>query len=221
MTVKPYCQINGVTIYNGDSYKLLPEIVADAVVSDPPYGIDGAGKVQMRGKVTSTDYVNDQKTEIDWVALVRADILFAFTDAKKTSHFIGSAEQAGYRFKHSFVWDKGDSGINPRGNFVNCYETALYFRRGEAKWHGGGAVPNLYRKNRCPAPFHPTQKPVEVMAYIINAITPEAGVVLDPFMGSGSTLVAARLEGRKAIGIELNERYCEIAAKRLEQKVLF
>jgi len=67
--------------------------------------------------------------------------------------------------------------------------------------------------------LHPTQKPVELMAWILRMI-PDAPVVVDPFMGSGATLVAAKLEGRKAIGIEIEERYCEIAAKRLAQGVL-
>lgn len=68
--------------------------------------------------------------------------------------------------------------------------------------------------------LHPTQKPVELMTWCIHK-TKDTGIILDPFMGSGTTLVAAKLEGRQAIGIELEERYCEIAAKRLEQGVLF
>jgi site-specific DNA-methyltransferase (adenine-specific) len=67
---------------------------------------------------------------------------------------------------------------------------------------------------------HPTEKPVSLLRYLVEKHSPDAGLVLDPFMGAGSTLVAAKRCGRRSIGVELNEHYCEIAAKRLEQEVL-
>ena len=67
---------------------------------------------------------------------------------------------------------------------------------------------------------HPTQKPEELFRWCLS-FAPDAKTIFDPFMGSGTTLVAARLEGRRAVGVELEERYCEIAAKRLSQQVLF
>jgi DNA modification methylase len=73
------------------------------------------------------------------------------------------------------------------------------------------------RKDRGDGNTHPTVKPTDLMRYLCRLVTPPGGIVLDPFMGSGTTLVAAKLEGRKAIGIELEEEYCEIAAKRLAQ----
>ena len=73
------------------------------------------------------------------------------------------------------------------------------------------------KKDRSEGNIHPTVKPTDLMRYLCRLVTPPGGIVLDPFMGSGTTLVAAKLEGRKAIGIELEEEYCEIAAKRLAQ----
>ena len=69
--------------------------------------------------------------------------------------------------------------------------------------------------------MHPSPKPVEIMAQILKVVTPAGGLVLDPCMGAGSTLRAAADMGRRAIGIEVEERYCEIAAERLRQKILF
>lgn len=78
-------------------------------------------------------------------------------------------------------------------------------------WHGPCGAGKSAR-------VHPTQKPLELMAWCLNFVAP--GTVLDPFMGSGTTLVAAHQLGRRAIGIELEEKYCEIAAQRLAQNVL-
>jgi DNA modification methylase len=66
---------------------------------------------------------------------------------------------------------------------------------------------------------HPTQKPLPLMRWCLT-LAPDAQTILDPFMGSGTTLVAAKLEGRKSVGIEISEKYCEIAANRLRQRVL-
>jgi DNA modification methylase len=91
--------------------------------------------------------------------------------------------------------------------------------------NSGGASRFFYvakasKKERGKGNDHPTVKPLQLMRYLVKLVTPPDGTVLDPFMGSGTTLEAARNLGRKAIGIEIEERYCEIAAKRLQQEVL-
>ena len=88
-------------------------------------------------------------------------------------------------------------------------------------WNGGGTTPNYFT-----APFvsggriHPTQKPIGLMSHLIQLMSNEGDLILDPFMGSGTTLEAAKQNGRKSIGIELDERYCEAAALRLSQETL-
>jgi site-specific DNA-methyltransferase (adenine-specific) len=82
-------------------------------------------------------------------------------------------------------------------------------------------MPNILAVHPTDNNNHPTEKPVALVSTFIGLITQPGEIVLDPFMGSGTTLLAAKLEGRRAIGIEIEEKYCEIAANRLRQKVLF
>lgn len=90
------------------------------------------------------------------------------------------------------------------------------------KWYGGNKVPNLIRIPKIipSATDHPTPKPPELASAFIGYHTQKGETVLDCFMGGGSTLVAAKRLGRKAIGIELEEKYCEMAAKKLSQSIL-
>lgn len=220
----PYYSDDGVTIYNGDAFELLPSLVGvDAVVTDPPYGLMAKpGKVQMRGAVVDLDYGDwDYAVDHGWIALLPPSVssIVAFHDTGQATAIADAAARSGFRIKHYAFWDKGDSGINPRGNFVSAVEQCMYAVRG-GKWHGSGADPNIFRFRRSPTPLHPTQKPVEVMAWLVTKTTAPGACVLDPFCGSGSTLVAAKNRGRRAIGIERQEKYCAIAATRLSQSVL-
>jgi site-specific DNA-methyltransferase (adenine-specific) len=96
------------------------------------------------------------------------------------------------------------------------HELILHFVKGTARFHSamhGNVldVPRMDHRQR----EHPTQKPIQLMQCLIETTTPSGGVVLDPFAGSGTTLAAAKLLGRRAIGFERDERFCEIAAKRI------
>jgi site-specific DNA-methyltransferase (adenine-specific) len=222
--VRPFYDHAGIQIFLGDCRHVLPNITAEVIVTDPPYGLlDRDGKIHMAGGVVGDAAWGawDESASWDWVALCReVTAAVVFHDHKDAGRAVAALAAADLPLRQFLYWDKGDSGINPRRNFVNCVEQAVYARRGTTPWNGGGATPNIFRFNRGPTPFHPTQKPVEVMAWIIRAVTDRESVVLDPFMGSGSTLVAAKLLGRKAIGIEMSEDYCRIAVRRLQQEVL-
>jgi site-specific DNA-methyltransferase (adenine-specific) len=130
----------------------------------------------------------------------------------------------GIPLRQIITWDRGTGiGVNER-HFASCYEWVLLFAKPEFRLlshsvSGGGDVWRLgmeHQETGHPAPF-----PVSLPMRALSASWYQRGVTaLDPFMGSGSTLLAAKRLGHKAIGIEVNEAYCEIAARRLEQSVL-
>ena len=125
-------------------------------------------------------------------------------------------------FKQMVVWDKGGLGMG--WHYRRNYETVLVGEKPGAacKWYGGNSVGNVIRIPgiKPTEDMHPTPKPRALMQLFIGWHTEPGDLVLDPFMGGGTTLDAAKYMGRKAIGIELDERWCEIAAKRLAQEVL-
>jgi site-specific DNA-methyltransferase (adenine-specific) len=132
-------------------------------------------------------------------------------------------DSKGLSFFHSVIWDKSARGIGMGWRFRRDYEMVMVSHRkgGKLAWaEDAEAVSNIVRfyipNNR----LHPNEKPVDLPLHFIRLTTEIGGMVLDPFMGSGTTLRAAKDLGRKAIGIELEEKYCEIAARRMGQEVL-
>ena len=213
----PYYDHGGITIYHGDCREILPELEpVDLVLTDPPYGIgEAAGKNKSRGCLaTSQDF-----GEESWDDEPIDDALLQQVMAAGHRAIIFGGNY--YVLPPSscwLVWDK-DNGAT---DFADCelawtnlkqaVRKIKYRWQGMLQEHGGKD-----KEHR----WHPTQKPVPVMAWCIRQAqnTSNAATIVDPFMGSGTTLRAAKDLGRKAIGIEIEEKYCEIAAKRLGQEV--
>ena len=127
-------------------------------------------------------------------------------------------------FFQAVVWDKSARGSGLGWRYRRNYEFIMvgHPKNGKLGWADEEvAVPNITRIAPEPNHLHPTQKPPSLVAQFIHWHTRKGDLVLDPFMGSGATLVAARELGRKSIGIEMDERYCEIAAERVQQGLLF
>ena len=224
--MKPYYEDESVRLFHGDCLEVTDWLEADVLVTDPPYGIgwstnaswknaQGGGGHRSTGQATSI--ANDKDTASrdaalqswgDKPAAVFGDILnhrpegavHVLISAKPIDAGIRGA-RAGRRKDVEGIyllgpWPVGvggESSILRTGGLV-AGPTGVSFRAG-----------------------HPHAKPLDVMGEVVGLLP---GVIADPFAGSGSTLVAARNLGRKAIGVELEERYCELIAKRLSQGVL-
>jgi len=215
--MKPYYEHAGITIYHGDCREVLPELaMADLVLTDPPYGINAANEMSACAGTQSVGQFAPRRTydSGDW------DL--EPPDAATMAAIIARA-------KHSIIWGGNYFGLpRARGWLVwdKC-NGATTFADGELAWTNLD-IPVRIRRHLWSGAFrkgheergpHPTQKPLELMAWCLG-FDLDAKTILDPFMGSGTALVAAKQLGRRAIGIEIEERYCEIAAKRLSQEVL-
>lgn len=209
--VKPYYDHAGIKIFLGDCRSMLPLIKADLLCTDPPYGI---GEARSNNPSRSALAVSRDYGIADWDDATPADWLFGLMrEVTEWQVIFGGNYFPLPPSRCWLVWDK-QNGAN---DFADCELAWTNFdkavRRLVWMWHG------MLRENNEPR-FHPTQKPVNVMRWAIQNAPPEIESVLDPFMGSGTTLVAAKALGKTAVGIEREEKYCEIAAKRLSQEVL-
>jgi site-specific DNA-methyltransferase (adenine-specific) len=132
-------------------------------------------------------------------------------------------DSQGLAFCHATVWDKSGRGPGMGWRFRRDYEFVMVAHRagGRLAWaNKDTAVSNIFRVTPPRNENHPTEKPLQLVRNFIRLTTSVGDLVLDPFMGSGTTLRAAKDLGRRAIGIELEEKYCEVAANRMRQRVL-
>lgn len=212
----PYYEDGAVTIYHGDSREILPTIEGDVLVTDPPYGLDAAhnsgGK---KGRITP----KERRVVPEWDRdLVVRDEVLALWGAGPAAVF-GSItrERPPDALQRPLVWDKGEAVGMGDTTFPWRPNYELIWIMGDG-WTGRRTSSILRYPINPTGRVHPNEKPVALMVAIL--LKAPAGVVVDPFAGSGSTLVAAKYLGRPAIGIELDERWCEAAALRCQQEVL-
>lgn len=218
--MKPYYQDDSCTIYHGDSLDVLPTVEADALVTDPPYGV-GLGKTSgsggKHGLVRNAYSVYEDSYE-NYVTTVVPIIQAALSVVRRGAVFIGPHLQEMPKASAiGGVYVPAGAGRHPWG-FKTFLPVLLY---GTAPNLHRGAQPNTIRSSAVAEKSdHPCPKPLSWMVWLTGLVSLPTETILDPFMGSGTTLRAAKDLGRKAIGIEIEERYCEIAAKRLAQEVL-
>ena len=211
-------EIGNATLYLGDCINILPTLdKVDAVITDPPYGInENSKKVESRQRKVggNSKSMADQRDygDFDWDKSPPPDALIEFIRAKAQHQaFFGGNYFTLPPTSCWLVWDK----LNGDNDFADCelawtnWPKAV--RRLQWRWNGMIRQGNEER-------YHPTQKPLEVMKWVIE-LCPKADTILDPFMGSGTTGVAAIQLGRKFIGIEREPKYFDIACQRIEQAV--
>jgi hypothetical protein len=214
--MKPYYEQDGITIYHAPCEVVLPTLEpVDLLLTDPPYGINVAatGKVGGNNKGVAKDYGAsewDASPPPNW--LLQQAISMAGSAVVFGGNYFGLPPSSCW-----LVWDKDNTG-----NFADCELawTNLHKPVRKLRWRWNGMIQEHGGDDKEPR-FHPTQKPLAVMTWALSQAPADTKTVLDPWMGSGTTLVAAKLAGLMAIGIEREEKYCEIAVNRLAQGALF
>lgn len=246
--IKPYYEEAGIRIYHGDCLRVLAEMdtgTLGGVVTDPPYSSGGQFRGDRANVTASTKYSKrddlpdfsgdnrDQRGFLYWCALWMGEArrvceagapLCAFTDWRQLPTTTDAIQAGGWNWQGLFVWDKLHG--RPHHNRPNgSIEYVVYGVSGQVR--NEDAEAGFYPQALIKAPTpphtereHVTEKPLAVIHYLLPLLRPGTAV-LDPFMGSGTTLRAAKDAGRTAIGIEIEERYCEAAARRLAQGALF
>jgi len=203
----PYFQNDLVTLYHGDCLEVKEWLTADVLVTDPPYGM-----AYKSNRVKGRDFqmvANDKNVEI-------RDKALALWGAGPALVFGTWRVERPANIKNLLIWSKGDDpGMGdltmPWGN---SHEEVYVFGHGFVGQRGSSVI----KANKPPVanrPDHPTPKPVGLMETLIQKTL---GVIADPFAGSGATLMAARNLGRHSIGVEMEEKYCELIANRLSQE---
>lgn len=203
----PYYQDESVTIYHGDCREVLLAVSADLLVTDPPYGIASAWKGGFSRKH-------------GWAKAYGESIIRNQWDSDPPS--VETISLMLSRTNHAVIWGGNYFQLpTSRGWLVwNKPERGFSLSEAELAWTSRDSVIRVLDWRRSDSGReHPTEKPERVMSWSMEQFD-KCKSVLDPFMGSGTTLVAAKRLGRKAIGIELEERYCEIAANRCRQGAL-
>lgn len=221
-------------IIEGDCIEKMRELDAesiDCVITDPPYGMafQSSWRIEReRFAAIANDGDFDPEWQGAWMRecyrLLRPDSHFYFFCS---DHHIGRfrdlAADVGFTVKRTLVWWKRGGGMGDlEGDYAHETEFIIFAHKGRRNL-GGGRRSNVFEVPKVPNAqiAHPTEKPVGIVRELLARSTKAGDTVLDPFMGSGTTLVAAQEEGRSSVGIEVNPAYCGVARARLAQDSLF
>lgn len=228
--MRPYYQDDAVTIYHGDCREMLAWIPADVCVTDPPYDAithRGAKSLKNGRFGGASDLIDYDPMTADRIAeifgLMRCRRWCVATMDYRHVSILEGDPPSGLRFVRYGVWTKRDYAPQFTGDRPAMGWEAVAIFHGHVekmRWNGGGRSAVWHTKIEKNNALVPGQKPLPLIQSFIDLFSDYGETVLDPFMGSGTTLRAAKDLGRRAIGIEIEERYCEIAAKRCAQEVL-
>ena len=225
--MKPYYSSGGIEIYHCDCRELIPSLPdIDLVLTDPPYS-DVTHEGARTGSIFD-ELVDFSPVSAEFLRDVYSSLspklkswLVAFMDWRH----IASLEREppnGLRFVRFGIWHKPNGAPQFTGDRPGQgWEGIGIFHRegGKMSWNGGGRHA-VFIHNKING-SHPTEKPLPLVSELMSLFSNPGDLIFDPFMGSGTTLRAAKNLGRRAIGCEINEAYCEVAARKLQQEVLF
>ena len=210
------------TLFNNDCLKVLPTIPdnsVDLILTDPPYGMNYQSNWR---KIKYNKIKNDNN--IDWLflslkhfkrVLKENSHCYIFCSFHFLNKFIDYSKEH-FTLKDILIWEKNNHGSGDlKGSYAPKYEFILFLTKGRKELNGK-RDPNIFKYNKTNNNFHPTQKPTDLLEFLITKSSQEKDIILDCFMGSGSTGVAAKNTNRKFIGIEMDKNYFDIAKNRIE-----
>ncbi|MBQ2174503.1 MAG: site-specific DNA-methyltransferase [Alphaproteobacteria bacterium] len=222
-------------LVRGDCLKTLSDIEAgsiDLLVTDPPYRTTSRGnagnsggmlqkEINKKGQVFSCNSIDCKDYAPEFYRILKdGSHCYVMTNHVNLINMLNTFTEAGFHFIKCLIWNKGNKIMGQY--YMSQYEYIMFFRKGKGiKINHCGtsdilSVPNVKTKGEDGKNLHDTEKPIELMKILIENSSKENDVVIDPFMGIGSTGVACRDSGRKFIGVELDEKYFEIAKRRID-----
>lgn len=246
--MKPYYSHAGIEIYHGDCREVLPslEVRLDCIVTSPPYnqrldqfkasGFKAEGSAQWADRISSSyfdslpedEYQQSQVEVLDWLFASANKGCSLFYNHKcrwrdkVLLHPMDIFRRSKWAVRQEIIWARDGSLTQNAKMFPPSEERIIWGFKDEWRWNqDANRWMSVWRIDSAKNTSHPVAFPLEIPKRAIVATTIPGDVVCDPFMGSGTVLRAAKDLGRRAVGIEVNEEYAEIAAKRLAQEVLF
>ena len=235
--------MKNMTLHNEDCLKTLkyiPNESIDLIVTDCPYRIVQGGCTNIPRKDEPSGIFNRRNTFTqanaksgklfdnndiefkDWLPdvyrVLKDDThCYIMINARNLKDLQQAAEDVGFKFQNILIWNKGNA--TPNRYYLNAYEMILMLRKGKAKNINNMGCKNIIDiKNIRGGKLHPTEKPVELMKILIENSSNENDIVLDPFMGTGSTGMACKELNRNFRGIEIDKKYFDVACKRLDYR---
>jgi len=223
-------------IEQGDCLELMkniPDKSIDLIVTDPPYKVTSRGnagtmggmvtkEINLKGRVFTHNDIHCSEYAPEFYRVLKEQThLYVMTNHINLYEMLTEFKNVGFHFIKCLIWDKGNKICCPY--YMSQFEYILFFRKGKAKRINDCGtsdilgVPNKKTKNEHGQNIHDTEKPVELMEKLIRNSSNEGDIILDPFLGSGTTAVAAINTDRHYIGFELDETYYDIACKRLDE----
>lgn len=208
-------------LLKGDCFERLAELgdaTVDLILTDPPYGMS----YQSSWRESPYKKIENDKN-LEWLPLF-VDECYRVAKNNTAQYFFCSwhnidvfKQELSKRFqvKNILVWEKNNTSMGDlKGDFAPKIEFVIFCHKGRSLIRGK-RDPNIFKFNKTKNELHPTEKPVDLCQYMIEKFSDKGNLVLDPFMGSGTTGVAAVSTGRDFIGIELDEDYFKTASQRI------